>query len=106
MRMPRSEAILPATATAAWIEAGAAGGAEWCFCVGLEARREFDVGELRDRRRLALPLAAGVGGMVVPVAIYLAANAGRPSAYGWGIARSTDTAFAPHGSGRTSTRPT
>jgi Na+/H+ antiporter NhaA len=64
------------------------------FVVGLEARREFDVGELRDRRRLALPLAAGVGGMVVPVAIYLAANAGRPSAYGWGAAMSTDTAFA------------
>jgi Na+/H+ antiporter NhaA len=64
------------------------------FVVGLEARREFDVGELRDRRRLALPLAAGVGGMVVPVAIYLAANAGRPSAHGWGAAMSTDTAFA------------
>jgi Na+/H+ antiporter NhaA len=64
------------------------------FVVGLEARREFDMGELRDRRRLALPLAAGVGGMVVPVAIYLAANAGRPSVHGWGTAMSTDTAFA------------
>jgi len=64
------------------------------FVVGLEARREFDMGELRDRRRLALPLAAGVGGMVVPVAIYLAANVGRPSVHGWGAAMSTDTAFA------------
>jgi Na+/H+ antiporter NhaA len=64
------------------------------FVVGLEARREFDVGELRDRRRLALPLVAGVGGMVVPVAIYLAVNVGRPSAHGWGAAMSTDTAFA------------
>jgi Na+/H+ antiporter NhaA len=64
------------------------------FVVGLEARREFDVGELRDRRRLALPLVAGVSGMVVPVAVYLAANAGRPSAHGWGAAMSTDTAFA------------
>ncbi|WP_433462097.1 Na+/H+ antiporter NhaA [Spirillospora sp. CA-128828] len=64
------------------------------FVVGLEARREFDMGELRDRRRLALPLAAGLGGMVVPVAVYLAANAGRPSVHGWGIAMSTDTAFA------------
>jgi Na+/H+ antiporter NhaA len=64
------------------------------FVVGLEARREFDMGELRDRRRLALPLAAGVGGMVVPVAIYLAANAGRPTMSGWGAAMSTDTAFA------------
>ncbi|MEU8123565.1 Na+/H+ antiporter NhaA [Spirillospora sp. NPDC049024] len=64
------------------------------FVVGLEARREFDMGELRDRRRFALPLAAGVGGMVVPVAIYLALNAGSPAAHGWGIAMSTDTAFA------------
>src|SRR5207237_5596276 len=64
------------------------------FVVGLEARREFDMGELRERRRVALPLAAGVGGMAVPVAIFLAANAGRPSAHGWGVAMSTDTAFA------------
>src|SRR5437763_3709721 len=62
--------------------------------VGLEARREFDLGELRERRRLTLPVAAGLGGMIVPVAIYLAINAGRPSAHGWGISMSTDTAFA------------
>jgi Na+/H+ antiporter NhaA len=64
------------------------------FVVGLEARREFDLGELRDRRRLVLPLIAGVGGMVVPIAIYLAVNAGHSSAGGWGTAMSTDTAFA------------
>ena len=64
------------------------------FVVGLEARREFDLGELRERRRLALPLAAGLGGMVVPVAIYLALNAGGPSAHGFGVSMSTDTAFA------------
>jgi Na+/H+ antiporter NhaA len=64
------------------------------FVVGLEARREFDLGELRDRRRLMLPLFAGLGGMIVPVAIYLAINGGRPSAHGWGAAMSTDTAFA------------
>ncbi|HJT02384.1 MAG TPA: Na+/H+ antiporter NhaA [Pseudonocardiaceae bacterium] len=64
------------------------------FIIGLEARREFDMGELRERRRVALPLVAGIGGMVMPVAIYLAANAGRPSAHGWGVAMSTDTAFA------------
>jgi Na+/H+ antiporter NhaA len=64
------------------------------FVVGLEARREFDVGELRERRRVTLPLLAGVGGMVVPVAIYLAFNAGRGFAHGWGAAMSTDTAFA------------
>jgi Na+/H+ antiporter NhaA len=62
--------------------------------VGLEARREFDMGELRDRRRVTLPLLAGIGGMIVPIAIYLIANAGLPSARGWGAAMSTDTAFA------------
>jgi Na+/H+ antiporter NhaA len=62
--------------------------------VGLEARREFDMGELRERRRFALPLAAGLGGMAVPVAIFLAFNAGQGSAHGWGAAMSTDTAFA------------
>ncbi len=62
--------------------------------VGLEARREFDMGELRVRSRLALPLLAGLGGMILPVSIYLVANAGRPSEHGWGMAMSTDTAFA------------
>ncbi|MBA3408668.1 MAG: Na+/H+ antiporter NhaA, partial [Solirubrobacterales bacterium] len=62
--------------------------------VGLEARREFDMGELRGRRRFALPLLAGLAGLALPVAIYLALNAGRGSAHGWGAAMSTDTAFA------------
>ena len=62
--------------------------------VGLEARREFDMGELRERRRLAIPLFAGIGGMLVPIAIFLAFNAGHSSAHGWGTAMSTDTAFA------------
>jgi Na+/H+ antiporter NhaA len=64
------------------------------FVVGLEVRREFDIGELRERRRLALPALAAIGGMAVPVAIYLAFNAGQGSAQGWGVAMSTDTAFA------------
>src|ERR1700712_4012730 len=55
------------------------------FVVGLEARREFDIGELRERRRLALPLLAAVGGMAASVAIYLAFNPGGPSAAGWGV---------------------
>jgi len=63
------------------------------FVFGLEARREFDMGELRQRRRLALPVMAGLGGLIVPVAIYLAINHG-PAARGWGAAMSTDTAFA------------
>jgi Na+/H+ antiporter NhaA len=64
------------------------------FVVGLEARREFDLGELRERRRFALPLAAGIGGMAVAVGIYLAVNVGHSTAHGWGVAMSTDTAFA------------
>jgi Na+/H+ antiporter NhaA len=64
------------------------------FVVGLEARREFDVGELRERRRVTLPMLAGVAGMAVPIAIYLGFTAGRGSTHGWGAAMSTDTAFA------------
>ena len=75
-----------------WIDTGLM--SFFFFVIGLEARREFDLGELRERRRVALPLLAGVGGMVVPVAIYLALNAGRGSIHGWGTAMSTDTAFA------------
>jgi Na+/H+ antiporter NhaA len=62
--------------------------------VGLEAKRELDLGELRERRRLTVPAAAALGGMIVPVAIYLAFNAGGPGGHGWGAAMSTDTAFA------------
>ncbi|MFD9463070.1 Na+/H+ antiporter NhaA [Streptomyces sp. NPDC060027] len=65
------------------------------FVVGLEARREFDLGELRERRRVTLPLLAGLSGMIVPVVVYLAVTAGHGSAaHGWGAAMSTDTAFA------------
>jgi len=62
--------------------------------VGLEARRELDLGSLRERRRITLPIAAAVGGMGVAVLIYLAFNAGGDGAHGWGAAMSTDTAFA------------
>jgi Na+/H+ antiporter NhaA len=62
--------------------------------VGLEAKRELDIGELRERGRIALPAAAAVGGMAAPIAIFLAFNAGRAGAHGWGAAMSTDTAFA------------
>jgi len=64
------------------------------FVVGLEARRELDVGDLRVRSRLTLPLLVGLAGMAVPIVIYLVANAGRPAMHGWGMAMSTDTAFA------------
>jgi Na+/H+ antiporter NhaA len=75
-----------------WVNSGLM--AFFFLVAGLEARREFDLGELRERRRLALPLVAGVGGLLVPIGIYLAINAGRPTAGGWGAAMSTDTAFA------------
>jgi Na+/H+ antiporter NhaA len=62
--------------------------------VGLEAKRELDLGELRDRRRGAIPVVAALGGLAVPALIFVAINAGEPSADGWGAAMSTDTAFA------------
>jgi Na+/H+ antiporter NhaA len=62
--------------------------------IGLEAKRELDLGELRERSRIAIPVLAAGGGIVVPVAIFLAFNAGGPGAHGWGAAMSTDTAFA------------
>ncbi|HZO60383.1 MAG TPA: Na+/H+ antiporter NhaA [Solirubrobacterales bacterium] len=62
--------------------------------LGLEAKRELDLGQLRERRRITLPLTAALGGMALPVLIYLAFNAGSSTADGWGAAMSTDTAFA------------
>ncbi|HVW42115.1 MAG TPA: Na+/H+ antiporter NhaA [Amycolatopsis sp.] len=62
--------------------------------VGLEARREIDLGDLRERRRLVLPAAAGLAGMAIPALIFLAVNGGGPGAPGWGAAMSTDTALA------------
>jgi Na+/H+ antiporter NhaA len=76
----------------AWVNDGLM--ALFFFVVGLEARREFDMGELRERKRISLPVLAGVGGMLLPVLIYLAFNHGSGAASGWGIAMSTDTAFA------------
>jgi Na+/H+ antiporter NhaA len=64
------------------------------FVVGLEARREFDLGDLRDRRRLLLPVVAGIGGMIVPVLIFLAIAGSHAPTGAWGTAMSTDTAFA------------
>lgn len=64
------------------------------FVVGLEIRREMHEGALSDLRRAALPLAAALGGMIVPASIYAALNAGRPTLAGWGIPMATDIAFA------------
>jgi Na+/H+ antiporter NhaA len=62
--------------------------------VGLEVRREFDTGELRDRRRAAVPVLAAVGGMLLPVAIFLLFTSGTDASRGWGMVMPTDTAFA------------
>jgi Na+/H+ antiporter NhaA len=62
--------------------------------VGLEAKRELDLGALRERRRITIPLMAAAGGMALPILIYLAFNAGGAGGDGWGAAMSTDTAFA------------
>ncbi|HEX5397296.1 MAG TPA: Na+/H+ antiporter NhaA, partial [Candidatus Limnocylindria bacterium] len=53
--------------------------------IGLEIRREFDMGELRERRRIAVPVIAALGGMIVPVLIFLALTAGTEAARGWAM---------------------
>ena len=64
------------------------------FVAGLELKREFVAGELRDPRRAALPVAAAVGGMALPALIYVAVNAGHGTMRGWAIPTATDIAFA------------
>lgn len=64
------------------------------FVVGLEIRRETFEGELASLRKAALPLAAAVGGMLIPAMIFAALNAGRDGAPGWAIPMATDIAFA------------
>lgn len=63
------------------------------FVVALELKRELVLGELRDWRRAALPLAAAVGGMVVPAGVFLVLMANEPGAHGWGTVMATDAAF-------------
>ena len=63
------------------------------FVIGLEVKRELVVGELRGMRKAALPVAAAIGGMVVPAGIYLLLQGGTPAQDGWGIPMATDIAF-------------
>jgi len=74
-----------------WINDGLM--AVFFFVIGLEVKREIVLGELRDIRRAALPIAAALGGMVVPAGIYLSLQAGQPAEAGWGIPMATDIAF-------------
>lgn len=64
------------------------------FVVGLELKREIVAGELSNPRKAILPIAAAIGGMVVPAAIYLLFNGGSEASSGWGIPMATDIAFA------------
>ena len=64
------------------------------FVVGLEIKRELVTGQLSDRRDAALPVAAAIGGMVVPAAIFAVINLGGRGSDGWGIPMATDIAFA------------
>jgi NhaA family Na+:H+ antiporter len=64
------------------------------FLVGLEIKREVLVGELASLRSAMLPVAAAVGGMVAPAALYLAVTGSGPDAVGWGVPMATDIAFA------------
>ncbi|MXR67921.1 Na+/H+ antiporter NhaA [Shewanella insulae] len=63
------------------------------FLVALELKRELVLGELNKPRMAALSIAAALGGMIVPAAIYLALQSGQPSQHGWGTVMATDTAF-------------
>jgi NhaA family Na+:H+ antiporter len=63
------------------------------FVVGLELRRQLSMGELTDRRRVAVPALAALAGLLLPAAIYLAFNPSGDAARGWGVAMATDTAF-------------
>ncbi|MEV0615395.1 Na+/H+ antiporter NhaA [Nonomuraea sp. NPDC050404] len=64
------------------------------FVAGLELKREFVAGDLRDVRRAAVPVAAALGGVVVPALVYLAVTGGADAARGWAIPTATDIAFA------------
>ena len=75
-----------------WVNDGLMAG--FFLLIGLEVRREFDMGEFRERRRLAVPVIAAVGGMALPVLIFLALNPTAEASRGWAMVMATDTAFA------------
>lgn len=74
-----------------WIDDGLM--AVFFLLVGLEIKKEIYVGELRSFKLALLPLAAAIGGMLIPATIYLAVNYGLPTTTGFGIPMSTDIVF-------------
>ena len=86
------EAHLGALTVGEWASDGLL--AIFFFVAGLELKREFVAGDLRDPERAALPVAAAVGGMVVPARVVLGWNAGSSHMEGWAIPIATDIAFA------------
>jgi NhaA family Na+:H+ antiporter len=64
------------------------------FVAGMELKHELVLGSLSNRANAAVPIAAALGGMIVPAAIYYAINAGLSTSKGWGIPMATDIAFA------------
>src|SRR5699024_3559388 len=64
------------------------------FIVGLELKREMIDGELSHPRKAILPIFAAIGGMVVPLSVYLIFNHSGEMMHGWGIPMATDIAFA------------
>lgn len=64
------------------------------FVAGMELKYELVSGSLSNRANAAVPIAAALGGMIVPALIYFAINSGTPTQSGWGIPMATDIAFA------------
>jgi Na+:H+ antiporter, NhaA family len=75
-----------------WIDEGLM--AIFFLVIGLEVKREIIRGELQSLRAASLPIAAGIGGMIVAIAIYMVINTGNAGFNGWGIPMTTDTALA------------
>ncbi|AXE39938.1 Na+/H+ antiporter NhaA [Acidipropionibacterium virtanenii] len=75
-----------------WVDEGIM--AIFFFMVGLDVRRDLALGELRSKRRAVLPVAAALGGLIVPAALFLIIEGGAETASAWGTVISTDTAFA------------
>jgi len=75
-----------------WINDGLMG--IFFFVVGLEIKREIIAGELSNMKKASFPIAAALGGLLVPAGIYIALNYGQPGMSGWGIPMATDIAFS------------